>query len=81
MAKVSRRELGRLAAGLAATQALSPQAQARVPEQSSYIGPLTGITAGLEGRQFDPVAYTHDVFGVTPQRLRFQARTRSEGEV
>ena len=78
MAKVSRRELGRLAAGLAAAHTLSPQAQA--PAQPSYIGPLTGINTGLDDRQFDPVAYTHDVFGMTPQRLRFQARTRQEAE-
>jgi dienelactone hydrolase len=78
MAKVSRRELGRLAVGLAAAQTVSPRAQA--PEQSSYIGPLTGIKTGLDGRQFDPVAYTHDLFGVTTRRLRFQARTRSEAE-
>jgi dienelactone hydrolase len=78
MDKVSRRELGRLATGLAAAHALSPRAQ--VAAQSPYIGPLTGIGTGLDDRQFDPVAYTRDLFAAAPRRLRFQARTRAEAE-
>lgn len=79
MDKMSRRELGRLAAGLAAAHALPTCAQ--VPTQSSYIGPLTGIVTGLDDRRFDPVAYTRDLFAAAPRRLRFQARTRAEAEV
>jgi dienelactone hydrolase len=78
MDRVSRREFGRLAVGLAAAQALPLRAEA--PAQSSYIGPLTGIVTGLEDRQFDPVAYTRDLFAAAPRRLRFQARTRAEAE-
>jgi dienelactone hydrolase len=76
--KVSRRELGRLAAGLAATHALPLRGQA--PTHSSYTGPLTGIVAGLEDRQFDPVDYTRDLFAAAPRQLRFQARTRADAE-
>jgi hypothetical protein len=78
MDKVSRRELGRLAAGLAAAHGLAPRAQ--VPAQSSYIGPLTGTGTGLDDRRFDPVAYTRDLFAAAPRRLRFQARRRAEAE-
>jgi dienelactone hydrolase len=78
MAKVSRRELGRLAAGVAAARALPLQAQ--VPMPSSYIGPLTGIGPRVEDRQFDPVAYTRELFAAAPRRLRFHARTRTDAE-
>lgn len=78
MAKVSRRELGRLAAGLAATRVLPVGAQS--PPQAPYIGPLTGIERGLDDRHFDPVAYTHELFAAAPRRLGFQARTRAEAE-
>ena len=47
---------------------------------SSYIGPLTGITKGLDDRRFDPVAYTLDRYSAAPCRLRFQARTRRQAE-
>jgi len=78
MNKVSRRDLGRLAAGLTAAHALPLQAQ--VPAKSSYIGPLTGVTASLDDRHFDPVAYSRELFAAAPRQLRFQARTRAEAE-
>jgi len=78
MDKVSRRELGRLVAGVAATHALPLRAQA--PTRSSYSGPLTGIVAGLEDRQFDPVDYTRDLFAAAPRQLRFLAGTRASAE-
>ena len=58
MARLSRRELARLAGGIAATQSvgLGAQTLARPP----YIGPLTGVTADLQDRRFDPVAYARD---------------------
>ena len=78
MPKVSRRDLGRLATGLAAAQVL--QVRAQTPAGSTYIGPLTGVTTGLDGRQFDPVADTREMFAAAPRRLRFQARNRAEAE-
>jgi len=79
MNKLSRRELGRLAAGLAVARAPLPQ-QAQTPASASYIGPLTGIEKGLGDRRFDPVLFTRDLYAAAPQRLRFQARTRVDGE-
>jgi dienelactone hydrolase len=78
MNKMSRRELGRVAAALAAARARALHAQA--PTGSSYIGPLTGIETGIDDRQFDPVAYTRDLYAAAPRSLRFQARTRAEAE-
>ena len=78
MTKLSRRELGRLAAGLMAARAARLEAQPPAP--SEYVGPLTGVEKGLEDRRFDPVAYTLDLYAAAPRRLGFQARTRSEAE-
>jgi hypothetical protein len=78
MKKVSRRELARILAALPAMRALPLGAQA--PERSGYIGPLTGITKGLDDRGFDPVAFTRDLYAAAPRRLRFQARTRGQAE-
>ena len=77
MGKVSRRELGQLAAGLAVARALPLEAQ--LGPQTSYIGPLTGVE-GLADRHFDPVAFARDVYAAAPRTLRFQARTRDDAE-
>jgi dienelactone hydrolase len=63
---------------MTAAQTVGLQAQAPVP--SAYIGPLTGVTTGLENRRFDPVAHTLDLYAAAPRRLRFEARTRSQAE-
>jgi dienelactone hydrolase len=78
MNKVSRRELAKMVAGLTAFQALPLRAQA--PASSGYIGPLTGVTKGIDDRRFDPVAYTHDLYAAAPRRLRFLAAARSQAE-
>ena len=78
MAKLSRRQLGRLAAGLTAAHAAQIDAQAPAP--SAYTGPLTGVEKGLDDRRFDPVAYTLDLYAAAPRRLKFQARARGEAE-
>jgi dienelactone hydrolase len=77
MNKVSRRELGRLVAGMAAAGAIPIGAQT-VP--SSYIGPLTGVDNGLDDRHFDPVAYTRDLYAAAPRRLKFEATSRAQAE-
>jgi dienelactone hydrolase len=71
MSKISRRELGQMVAALTAAEALPRTAQAQAPT-SSYIGPLTGVT-GLEGRAFDPVAFTLDLYERAPRALQFRA--------
>jgi alpha/beta hydrolase family protein len=75
---ITRRDFGRLAAGVSAAHTLTIGAQA--PAQPSYVGPLTGVTTGLEGRGFDPVAYGRGLFAAAPRQLRFQARTRRDAE-
>jgi dienelactone hydrolase len=92
MRKVSRRELARILAAVPAMRALPLGAQAGAPatrtlrggvetqDPSPYIGPLTGITTGLDDRRFDPVAFTRDLYAAAPRRLRFQARTRGQAE-
>jgi len=76
--KISRRDLARLAAGAAAARSAPLAAQAQA--QTSYIGPLTGVTSGIEGRGFDPVVFGRELIAAAPRRLRFQARTRGDAE-
>src|SRR5262245_18835944 len=78
MPNFTRRELMQLAGGIAAAGTLPPAAQTSAP--SSYIGPLTGVTKGIEDRRFDPVVYVRDLYAAAPRRLRFTAQTRSEAE-
>ncbi len=80
MTKVSRREVGKIVAGVAAASAFATDAGAQAPPSGSYIGPLTGVTTGLDGRRFDPVAYTRELYAAAPRRLKFQARSRSDAE-
>jgi dienelactone hydrolase len=85
--KVSRRELARIVAGLGAASAAGAVplaapfdfAQGKPADSAQgYIGPLTGVTSGVDDRRFDPVAYTRDRYSAAPRRLRFQARTRTQ---
>ena len=75
--KVTRRQLGKIAGGLAAARAVPLASQG--PSAATYVGPLTGVT-GVGDRAFDPVAYSVGLFDEAPRRLQFQARTRSEAE-
>jgi Abhydrolase family len=72
---LTRRDLGRLAVGVAAGQAVGLAAQTR-PE---YIGPLTGEER-LEDRRFDPVVVARDRYAAAPRRLRFDARTPADAQ-
>src|SRR5213593_4898707 len=86
MKKLSRRELGQMAAAVTVAQALPLDAMAdqggpfdvAQGGPSGYIGPLTGVTSGVDDRRFDPVAYIRDRYSAAPRRLRFQARTRTQ---
>ena len=79
MSRITRRDLGRATVGVAAAHALRVRAQAP-PDPAKYIGPLTGVTSGLEGRTFDPVAYGLERLARTPRKLAFSARTRQDAE-
>ena len=78
MKKLSRREVAHMAAGLMAAPA--SQTLGQQAATSAYIGPLTGVDTTIEGRRFDPVAYTLDLYAAAPRRLRFQARSRGEAQ-
>jgi dienelactone hydrolase len=65
---------------VALTTASARPLEAQVLSSSDYIGPLTGVTDGLDGRRFDPVAYSRDRYAAAPRRLRFQARTTQQAE-
>src|SRR5213593_1737848 len=88
MKKLSRRELGQMAAAVTVAQALPLDAMAdqggpfdvAQGGPSNYTGPLTGVTSGIDDRRFDPVAYTRDRYSAAPRRLRFQARTQAQAE-
>jgi hypothetical protein len=78
---ITRRELAGMVAALGTLSAArSRRLDAQAPSSAGYIGPLTGITKGLDDRRFDPVAFTRDRYTQAPRRLRFQARTRAEAE-
>ena len=78
MSRLTRRELVQLAGGITAASAVRPGTQTAAP--ATYVGPLTGVTKGIEDRRFDPVVFTRDRYAAAPRRLRFNARTRSEAE-
>jgi len=78
MAKLSRRELVRLAGAIPAARAVRLDAQTSA--RPAYIGPLTGVTTNLQDRRFDPVAYTRDLYAAAPRQLRFRAGNRREAE-
>lgn len=79
MKKLSRRELGLLAAGVAAGASAPLRAQTTKPV--SYIGPLTGVDTGIDDRGFDPVAYSRGLYAAAPRRLAFDADSRSAAEI
>ena len=80
MRTISRRELGRVAAGVVAAQALRVSAQPQPSGATQYTGPLTGVDKDLGDRGFDPVARTRAHYASTERRLKFQARTREDAE-
>jgi dienelactone hydrolase len=77
-----------MAAGVAAAGAVPLGAQTAaprpVPRQDGvvppYRGPLTGVDRGLDGRNFDPVAYTRDLYAAAPRKLAFRARSKGQAE-
>src|SRR5262245_5089180 len=79
MKLLSRRELARMLGALPMMRAVRTGAQSQ--QDSGYIGPLTGITKGIEDRRFDPVAFTRELYGSAPRRLRFEARTRADADM
>jgi dienelactone hydrolase len=69
-----------MAVALPAMRAMRVTAQQTAAPSPNYIGPLTGVTEGLDDRQFDPVAYSRELYAAAPRRLAFSARTRADAE-
>src|SRR5262245_19706875 len=79
MRKMSRRELARILAAVPALRAMSPMsADAQTQTPSGYIGPLTGVSKGIDDRRFDPVVFSRERYAAAPRRLRFAARSREQ---
>ncbi len=78
MKKLSRRELGVLAAGVVASR--TDPVRAQTDRQPAYIGPLTGMEGRVADRFLDPVAFAREVYASAPRQLRFSSRTRVEAE-
>jgi dienelactone hydrolase len=73
--KISRRDLGRIAA--AGALAGSVKAQESV---KTYGGPLDGLESHVTAADFDPVGYTRHLHESAPLRLTFQASDRKQAE-
>jgi dienelactone hydrolase len=82
MQKLSRRDVGKVVAGLAAAKALTGRVDAQAGGgtiASTYVGPLTGVAAEqLHGRQLDPIAYSRERYAAAPRQLKFDATTRDD---
>jgi dienelactone hydrolase len=71
---MTRRELGRLAAGAAL---LSKGSQAA---ESRYTGALDGFEAKVDLPSFDPVIFSRKLYESAPLKLTFQANSRRQAE-
>jgi dienelactone hydrolase len=80
VSRVTRRDLGRLAAGVVAAHALPERSVQAQPNASDYIGPLTGVGPAAANRHFDPVVFARDLYAAAPRRLRFRAGSRADAE-
>jgi dienelactone hydrolase len=82
MQKLSRRDVGKVVAGLAAAKALTGRVDAQAGRGTiapTYVGPLTGVAAAqLQGRQLDPIAYSRERYAAAPRQLKFDATTRDD---
>ncbi len=81
MKQVSRRDVGRLVAGLAAARALPLRGRPQgAPARAAYVGALTGVDpAAIEGRHFDPVAYTRELYAGLPAPVAVSGADASAG--
>ena len=73
---MTRRDLGKLAAGGAALFN-NRQAHAETPK---YAGALDGFDSKVDRADFDPVLYTKKLHDIAPLRMTFQAKTRRQAE-
>src|SRR5262245_53590467 len=72
---MTRRDLGKAAAGAAMMQKLAAQTPA-----AKYTGALDGFEAKVNAAEFDPVAYTKKLYDEAPMRMTFRAQRRADAE-
>jgi dienelactone hydrolase len=70
---MTRRDLGKLAASGALFQA-------RAATPPKYTGALDGLESKVDLKNFDPVAFTDQLYASAPLRMTFQAKTRRQAE-
>src|SRR5215472_15258176 len=70
---MTRRQLGRLAAGAA-------MLQNRPAAASKYTGALDGLEDKVDGARFDPVLYTRKLYESAPLEMTFRATNRKQAE-
>jgi dienelactone hydrolase len=73
---MTRRQLGKLAAGAALLQK-TPAAPAA---ESKYAGALDGFDAKVDLASFDPVAFSRKLYESAPLKLTFRAQNRRQAE-
>jgi dienelactone hydrolase len=82
--RMTRRQLGKLAA--AGSAAFLPAARATAQNnaqnsaQNKYGGPLEGLEDKVDAASFDPVLYTRKLYESAPLRLTFRAQNRKQAE-
>ena len=77
---MTRRELGKLAAGGGAAFLPAARAAAQNNAPSKYGGPLEGFQDKVDPAAFDPVVYTRKLYESAPLRLTFRAQNRKQAE-
>lgn len=70
---MTRRDLGKLAAS-------TTLFQARAAAQTKYTGALDGFASKVNPKNFDPVAFTDQLYASAPLRMTFSAKTRRQAE-
>lgn len=70
---MTRRDLGKLAASTALFQA-------RAAAPAKYTGALDGFDSKVNLKDFDPVAFTDQLYASAPLRMTFSAKTRRQAE-
>src|SRR5690348_9597522 len=72
---MTRRQLGRLAAGAAMLQKIPARAA------GNYTGALDGFDNKVDAAAFDPVLYTRKLYESAPLQMTFKASNRKQAEL
>src|ERR1039457_1756139 len=78
--RMTRRQLGKLAAAGSAAFLPAARATAQNKAQNKYGGPLEGLEDKVDAASFDPVLYTRKLYESAPLRRTFRAQNRKQAE-